>query len=86
MANFYGLVGGARGDASRTGSKYLRTLAASHSGAIKVELFRDGDGEELAVVSFVRWQGQGEERELYRGPVNGKRKPAKPATRRGEKA
>ena len=72
MAHFYGVLQGARGQATRLGHKGsgLSTTAASWQGAVRVELFVK-DGVDWAVVGLTTWQGAGITKVLYDGPVSG---------------
>lgn len=58
MAHFFGEIEGQRGAASRLGSKDsgLRVVAASWSGAIKVWLRHDRDGQDHYTVEQTQWQ------------------------------
>lgn len=74
MAHFYGTIQGARGEASRLGSKTsgLDVKAASWAGAVSVRLYRnERDGMDCARVSLVPWHGAGITSLLYDGPVGG---------------
>ena len=73
MAHFLGTVQGARGEASRLGSKNsgLRTCAASWQGSVRVYLW-DDNGTDKVQAMLEPWHGKGETRELYCGPVSGK--------------
>ena len=75
MSQFYGTLKGSRGEASRSGSKSsgITTYAASWAGAVRVCVYEDSEGREMARVELVRWQGRGSERKLYHGPVSGKK-------------
>jgi hypothetical protein len=72
MAHFYGTIQGARGEASRLGTKSsgLHVVAASWQGAVDVQLY-ERDGMDYVIVSLKPWQGHGESRLLYEGPVSG---------------
>ncbi len=65
MSHFYGTVEGARGPASRTGSKEsgITTYAAGWSGAIRVDVYEE-DGEDRFRVSLVPWQYSGGDSQL----------------------
>ena len=71
MSHFYGVVQGARGDATRAGSKAsgLTATAASWAGAVKTELYVDDDGDDAFVVYQIPWHGQGIRKELVRGKI-----------------
>lgn len=74
MAHFYGAIKGARGEASRLGTKKssLFTTAASWDGAVQVFLFHDAaTGQDRALVELAPWHGRGVRRTLYDGPVGG---------------
>lgn len=70
MAEFYGTLQGARGEATRLGHKSsgITTTAASWKGAIRTRLY-DVEGVTNAVIELTPWHGTGEYRELYRGPL-----------------
>lgn len=70
MARFFGLVQGGRGKATRLGhtSSGMDTIAASHSGAVRVRLY-DQNGVDMAEVRFTPWGNKGMDRVLYVGPV-----------------
>lgn len=72
MAHFRGWVKGARGLASRLGSRHsgLNTDAASWQGAVHVWLFSCG-GKDIARVTLEPHHGHGVNRVLYDGPVSG---------------
>lgn len=72
MAHFYGAVKGGKGEASRLGTKNggLTALAASWSGAVKVELSHR-KGVDWAVVRLVPWHGNGTSETIWDGPVGG---------------
>jgi hypothetical protein len=74
MAHFYGLLQGARGEASRLGTKSsgLQTVAASWQGAVNVQLYGK-DGVDCARIEKRPWHGQGESKLLYDGPVGEER-------------
>ncbi len=72
MAHFYGSIQGARGEATRLGSKGsgLRSIAASWQGAVSVDLY-EKNGVDMVTVSLRQWHGKGSSRTLYDGPVGG---------------
>ena len=72
MAHFYGTLKGARGEASRLGTKSsgLRTVAASWQGAVDVWLY-EKDGRDYASISLMPWRGAGKDVAIYDGPVDG---------------
>lgn len=73
MAHFYGKVmGQAVGHATRLGTKKsgLTTLAASHSGAVQVDLY-EHHGDDWARIALTPHQGKGTYRILWEGPVSG---------------
>ena len=74
MSQFYGTLQGNRGKASRHGSKSsgITTYAASWGGAVRVEVYEDSTGKEMARVELVPWHGAGINKLLYEGPVSGK--------------
>lgn len=70
MSHFYGTLQGARGQATRCGSKSgLNTVAASWNGAIRTDLYVDDQGRDCYVVREIRWQGRGVDREIARGVI-----------------
>jgi len=74
MAQFWGTIKGARGEASRLGHKAsgLDTYAASWQGAVSVRLWHDAKtGRDMAQVELTAHHGAGVHRSLYRGPVSG---------------
>lgn len=73
MAHFYGTIKGTRGEASRLGGKSsgLQTYAASWAGAVRVYLYVNDAGVDMARVSLTKHRGSGLDRELYNGPVGG---------------
>jgi len=74
MAQFWGTIKGARGEASRLGHKAsgLDTYAASWQGAVSVRLWHDAKtGRDMAQVELTTHRGAGVHRSLYRGPVSG---------------
>ena len=65
MAQFYGTVKGARGEASRLGHKSsgLTTVAASYYGAVQTELRHNDDtGQDEYRVVERPWRGSGTNR------------------------
>ncbi len=73
MAHFYGELNGARGPASRLGTKGsgLKVVAASWQGAVKTTLYHNSrDGKDYAIVALIPWHGKGVSRILYEGPVD----------------
>jgi len=74
MGHFRGVIEGARGAASRLGTKKsgIDANIASWSGAVNVRLWYDERTDtDMAMVSLVPHYGNGTERMLYRGPVSG---------------
>jgi len=72
MAHFYGTLQGARGEATRLGTKNsgLHTTACSYEGKVRVVLdFDEKLGKDIATVSLAKHMGQGVEVELFSGPV-----------------
>jgi hypothetical protein len=72
MAHFYGSVQGMRGRASRLGGKGsgMDTVCASHEGAIRVRAYWNEERkEDWVMISFITWQGAGENRTIYAGPI-----------------
>ena len=68
MANFFGSVKGARGEATRLGHSELQTVAASWKGAISVYLY-ELDGKTRYRVSQQPWHGQGVSRIVGEGII-----------------
>lgn len=73
MAQFYGVLNGSRGTATRCGTKRsgMTATAASWSGAVRVNVYEDAEGHERAVVELIPWHGRGTSRVLYTGLVSG---------------
>ena len=72
MAHFYGTLKGARGQASRLGTKKsdITTVAASWQGAVEVTLSHDeSTGKDIASISLRPWHGAGVSHLIYEGPV-----------------
>jgi hypothetical protein len=61
MSHFYGTLQGARGEATRCGTKAsgITTHAAGWQGAIRVDVFVDEDGRDSFTVHLVPWQSSG---------------------------
>ena len=75
MSHFYGVLQGSRGRATRCGTKQseMDTTAASWEGAVSVRLYHNAEeGRDYALVELTKWHGAGSNRELYRGPVDGR--------------
>jgi len=73
MSHFYGTLKGARGPASRCGTRGsgLEAVAASWQGAVRVYLWHDdATGRDIARVVLAPWHGRGVTRTLYVGPVD----------------
>jgi len=73
MAHFIGKLNGARGPASRLGTKNsgMEVIAASWNGAVKTTLYHNAsDGRDYAQVALIPWHGKGVSRILYDGPVD----------------
>lgn len=74
MSHFYGTVKGARGEASRCGTKQsgLQTYTASWRGAVVVTAYYNkGRDEDWVRVALTTWRGSGVQpsRVLYEGPI-----------------
>ena len=69
MSHFYGTVQGSRGKATRCGSSMgLQTIAASWSGAIKVQLYHDkSNNTDCYQIYLIPWEGKGEFKEIASG-------------------
>ena len=78
MSHFYGTLQGASGvSATRTGSKKsgMITYCASRKGAVKCRAYiHQSTGDDWIIVEKVPWQGTGEYKTLYEGPI-GEEKP-----------
>ena len=61
MSHFYGVLNGAKGEATRAGTKRsgLTVTAASWVGAIRVELSLDAEGRDCFRVLQTPWHGAG---------------------------
>ncbi len=73
MAHFYATIQGNRKEATRMGtaSSGIVSKTASWEGAVRVELWQHGNGKDYATVSLVPWHGNGKEKLLYQGRVDG---------------
>ena len=71
MSHFYGTLDGARGTATRCGTKTSGMVAvcASWNGAVRSTAYIDSAGCDCVCIEKILWQGQGEERLLYDGPI-----------------
>ena len=72
MAHFYGVLKGARGEATRCTTKKsgLKVTAASWRGAVSVYLYHDATtGEDRYEVNMRPWHGSGESVDLASGIV-----------------
>lgn len=75
MAHFYGVLDGARGEATRCGSRLsgMTTTCASWSGAITCRAYqkrtKDDVLEDWVEVCMVPWRGKGTARTIYDGPM-----------------
>jgi hypothetical protein len=45
--------------------------AASWRGSVRVTLYMDSNGTDMASVTLAPWRGQGTTKTLYEGPVSG---------------
>lgn len=72
MSHFYGTLQGARGEATRCGTKSsgLIVKAASWQGAVSVTL-TEINGVDYATVDLIHWHGAGTTKRLYNGPISG---------------
>ena len=76
MAHFIAKISGARGPASRLGTKNsgITAIVASWQGAVYVCVHHDAvSGQDIATVALTKWHGAGENLTLYEGPVGGLR-------------
>jgi len=71
MAHFYVSCQGSRGGVHRLGgaSGGVRATLASYQGSISVRLYHR-DGVDFVHVSASTWQGAGDPREIYNGPID----------------
>jgi len=72
MSHFYGVVRGARGEATRQGHKTsgLRTVAASCNGSVEVAIWYDEDaGVDRFSVTQEVWHGRGVRQEIATGVI-----------------
>lgn len=71
MAHFYGTLDGARGPATRCGTKTsgMRVVCASWDGAVKSTAYVNSEGVDCVCVEKILWGGVGEIRLLYDGPI-----------------
>jgi hypothetical protein len=72
MSHFYGTLQGARGEATRAGSKGsgIETYAASWKGAIRVNVFHDEtSGVDRYAIHQTRWHGAGVDEEIASGAL-----------------
>lgn len=71
MAHFYGTLKGARGEATRCGTRNsgITAVAASWKGAIQVSVTQDADGNDCFVVSQMRWKGEGIDKVIATGII-----------------
>jgi hypothetical protein len=77
MAHFYGTLKGARGEATRCGSKKsgIATTAAAWGGAITTEVYIDAQGRDCFRVTQRPWSGSGVYELLAEGVIGEKVKP-----------
>lgn len=88
MAHFYVSAKGSRSAVHRLGgmNSGVQATLASYQGSISVWLYHE-NGIDCVQVSSGCWQGAGEEREIYNGPINRplareiKKRPVKKAVR-----
>lgn len=75
MAHFYGTLQGARGEATRLGTKNsgIHTTTCSYQGKVRVVLdFDEKTGKDIATISLAKHMGSGVEYTLFEGPVGEK--------------
>ena len=70
MAQFLGKVRGGRGPATRLGHKWIETIAASKSGAIRTSLKLESSGKISFIVEQIPWQGNGQVGTLAQGVLS----------------
>lgn len=73
MSDFYGTIQGARGKATRGGSKKsgMESYTASWSGAVRCKAYKE-NGQDMVRVELVPWHGQGSNQLLYLGRMDGR--------------
>jgi len=71
MAHFYGTVQGCRGEGTRIGTEKsgMVTYCASWDGAIRCSAYVNSKGIDCVTVEKKHWQGEGEDKLLYDGPI-----------------
>jgi hypothetical protein len=74
MAYFYGTLNGSRGEATRCGTKQsgMETYCAGWSGAVRCQSYIGKDGKDKVRIEFKRWRGQGTDKLIYDGDMDGK--------------
>lgn len=88
MAHFYGTALGNRGEGTRMGtaSSGMETYCASWEGAIRCYAWYDENEEkDMVRVEKVKWQGRGQNRLLYEGPIGSARRKYKPRVKKQER-
>ena len=70
MSHFYGTVQGNRGEGTRCGTKDsgMTTYTASWDGAIRCTTYVKNN-VDWVLVEKTKWQGVGEHKILYHGPI-----------------
>ena len=74
MSHFYGTLKGARGEATRCGTRTSRmeTHCASWEGAVRCYAYVRGEnGPDCVLVELTTWHGAGRNVVLYDGPISG---------------
>ena len=73
MSDFYATIQGARGQAHRGGTKNsgMESYTASWSGAVRCKAYKH-NGQDMVRVELVPWRGEGTNRLLYLGRMDGK--------------
>ena len=77
MSHFYGTLQGTSGiKTTCTGTKKsgMETHCASWKGAVRCRAYVNDEGKDWVTVEKIRWEGAGETRVLYDGPI-GEEKP-----------
>jgi hypothetical protein len=69
MSRFYGVLKGARGEATRCGHRDMSTTAASWHGAIRTYLYIDDQGRDCYAVRETPWHGSGVDRLIAQGVI-----------------
>jgi hypothetical protein len=71
MSHFYGTLQGARGPATRCGTKKsgVTATAASWAGAVRTQFYINDQGEDCYIVEQIQWRGAGVYKVIATGVV-----------------